>query len=212
MLYLCLSAQGVENALLQLGDYKYAEWRSDLIGSDIPQLTEVLKNKNHNFIVTCRPGVFTEDYDIKMLYTAALSGAEYVDLEIERAENNAHFIKDACIKSKKCKLIISYHNYDETPDVETLNNIILKCRLYGADIVKIACKANNKNDCSRILSLYQENKDIVAFCMGEFGKITRVASLYLGAKFTYVASSQEGNTAPGQLTLNQTSQILDILK
>ena len=209
MLYVCLSAEGVDNAMRQLGDNKCAELRVDLVKPTADEMIQMLSAEEYKYIVTCRPGVYEQDYDISMLETAALNGAEYIDLELERAAEFSLKLRRACLLSKKCKLIISYHNYETTPDAGILKGIIKYCKELGADIVKMACKSNSVSDNARILGLYGEYNDIVAFCMGETGKITRAASVMMGAPFTYAAADDGAPTAPGQLTIKQIKKILD---
>lgn len=81
----------------------------------------------------------------------------------------------------------------------------------GADLVKIATMANCKEDSSRMLSLYSKHKDIIAFCMGEAGMITRITAPFLGAEFTFASLDDASVTAPGQLSLDKMEKIYDIL-
>ena len=41
-------------------------------------------------------------------------------------------------KPTKCKLIVSSHNYQNTPSIEELGNLVAKLQSTGADIVKFA--------------------------------------------------------------------------
>ncbi len=207
MLYVCLSAQGTENALKQLGNSKYAELRIDLVKPTCNDLEKMLSNKDVSYIATCRPGAFDEPTSIAMLETAIKSGADYVDVEIERGQEIAARIKLAC-KNTTCKMIISYHNFEETPDFDELQAIVEKCVNYGADCVKIACKVNFPQDNAKLLSLYNLDENIVAFGMGEKGKISRLASLYCGAPFTYVSANFGNATAPGQISEKEISNLM----
>jgi len=208
MLYVCLSAEGVDNALRQLGDEKCAELRVDLVRPSMDEMKGLLAKKDVSYIVTCRPGVFDEETSLGYLMTAARLGADYIDIEIERGAEVAALMKSACDGSK-CKLIISYHNFDCTPSRDELRSIIDECRGRGADIVKIACKVNAPADNAALLSLYGDGDGIVAFGMGEIGKISRLASLGCGARFTYVASDNGAGTAPGQLTVSQMRRCIE---
>ena len=207
MLYVCLSAEGYNNALSQLGNSKYAELRIDLVKPSAVEIEKMLADKNVSYIATCRPGIFDEPTSISLLETAIKAGADYVDVEIERGEQIASHIKNVC-KGTTCKMIISYHNFEETPDIEELNKIVEQCVSYGADCVKIACKVNFPQDNAKLLSLYNLDENIVAFGMGEKGKISRLASLRCGAPFTYVAANSGNNTAPGQISENEMQELL----
>ncbi len=210
MLYTCLSAKGFDNCLKQLGENKFAELRLDLTEFDSDQLSEFMK-KQVSFIVTCRPGVFTESKRILLLKQAIKEGADYIDIETESDDETISELRKAC-EGTKCKLIISYHNFNDTPTVLEFDNIIKKCKDQGADIVKLASKVNSKADNAIILSLYSRYNNLVAFGMGADGAITRIASIYCGAPFTYVASNDGCSTAPGQFTLDKILQLINILK
>lgn len=181
---------------------------------DLMDLTEeevkLLFSEPCVLIATCRPGKFIEEERISMLTCAIQYGAQYVDVEIE---SEPHFLEKMRehAEDKGVKLIISYHNFLSTPSCEELDEIIKKARLLGADIVKIATLANSADDCARILSLYSRHKDIVAFCMGKEGVITRVAAPYLGAEFTFAAYDDSFATAPGQLTVEKMEKINELL-
>ena len=210
MLYVCLSAEGVENASKQLSDNKYAELRLDLVKPSTQEMIEMLSDKSVSFIVTCRKGAFDEETSLKMLEVAAQSGADYIDTEIERGEEIAQRLKNAC-KNSSCKLIISYHNFEETPDLEELHSIIRTCINYGADYVKLACKVNFPEDNAKLLSLYTLDENIVAFGMGELGKITRVACLKCGSPITYLAPDEGNKTAPGQFKVSEMKKLLELI-
>jgi 3-dehydroquinate dehydratase len=48
--------------------------------------------------------------------------------------------------------------------------------------------------------------------MGETGKITRVANLFLGSPFTFASISEEQKTASGQLTVSEINIIKNIIR
>ena len=174
-----------------------AEIRIDLLELDEMQLRSVF-NSHKNLIATHRAsdGDF-EKMDSKMTL-AIESGCAFIDIDIETPE----LFRNKLIENAKkngCKVILSYHNYLETPDSQTLNEIVLKLFEVGADIGKIACLANDEDDCKRVLQLYLKHNNIVAFSMGEIGKSTRIEILERGAPFTY-ASIEGKETAPGQMS------------
>jgi len=211
MLYVCLSAEGVDNAMRQLGQEKCAELRIDLVKPTMDQMKTLLADSSISYIVTCRPGAYSEETSIQYLETAAKCGAKYIDVEIERGPEVASRLADAC-KGTGCQLIISYHNFEETPARRKLADIIDQCLDGRADIVKLACKVNKPEDNSVLLSLYQDHSNIVAFGMGPLGKIARLASLKCGAEFTYVASDLGEGTAPGQFTVSEIRKALSVIE
>lgn len=183
-----------------------AEIRIDLCGMDEKAVADVFSQITVPTIATCRPEFCDDVKRAKLLKTAILSGATYVDVEIESQENFKNEILNFAHK-KGCKCIISYHNYEETPPRQKLQEIIDTCFSQGADVAKIATMARSKRDAARVLSLYESNDNIVALAMGEEGKISRVACLYLGSPFSFAAIDETHASANGQLTVAQMKEL-----
>ena len=142
-----------------------------------------------------------------MLIIAAKNGATYIDIELESDENYKKQLIDTA-RSCNCKIIISYHNFNETPDVDRLKSIVAQAKTFNPDFIKIVTKALVTDDNSRIFSLCETEKNLIAFTMGESGKESRIKSLKLGAPFIYAAYEQEQQSAEGQMTLNELKKIL----
>ncbi len=166
-------------------------------GTDIP------------LIATCRiEGSADMREAERRLKVAIAAGAKYVDLEIEAPAPMGKRIRRA---ARECgtTLIRSYHDFSGTPDAETLAEMVTKCRVFGSDIIKVATMARSAKDVERVMALYgmeypdgrvQEEGTLVAFCMGEAGKQSRLDCLRRGAPFTYAALDESEATAPGQWT------------
>lgn len=210
---ICVSIQkrSIEKCLEVIQDKELTELRLDLMCLSAKELQQLLSKSNTHIIATCRKCKITDNERIAILEAAIEFGASYVDIDINNSSEFINEIKDSCGKHS-CKLILSYHNYDETPNIDFLRQIITDCKAKGADLVKIACMASSKHDTARILSLYEKNENLVAFCMGEIGKITRIASLFLGAPFSYASVSEKNKTAPGQFTYQEMKQIIATLQ
>lgn len=61
------------------------------------------------------------------------------------------------------KIILSSHNFKETPPAEELHARAAAMRESGADIVKIATMANDITDAATVLSLLQQKTGKKAF-------------------------------------------------
>ncbi len=187
-----------------------AEIRLDLIKPLKEDIPGIFSRHPDKLIATCRPGYCSDARRGSLLKVAIESGAGWVDVEID----SEPVFMDEIInfaKSRKCKVILSYHNFTTTPSVAELEELTSLCFKRGGDIAKIACMANRTSDVARILSLYSKYTNLLALSMGEMGKISRIAALSLGAPFTYVSLQEAKSTAPGQMTLNEMKTILDIL-
>jgi 3-dehydroquinate dehydratase type I len=86
----------------------------------------------------------------------------------------------------------------------------------GADVVKIVPFARSWEDNLSILSMIpfakRRRQKIVAFCMGEKGKISRIFSSFLGAAWTYASLSKAKASAPGQMTVDEVKAVWRVLK
>ena len=96
-------------------------------------------------------------------------------------------------------VLISYHNLEETPPDATLEDIALRAKDMGADLVKIAAHANSRRDVARLLSFTYRCPHIplVTISMGRMGSISRVAAPMFGSRLSY--ARVESESAPGQL-------------
>lgn len=108
----------------------------------------------------------------------------------------------------QCDVIISYHNYERTPELDVLEDIVNQCYAQGADLAKIATHVNVNRDNSKILSLYKAPGRLVAIGMGDLGRISRIVAPFLGAEFTYASLSDSESTAPGQINYEKLSQFI----
>jgi len=190
--------------------WPFVEVRLDLLKVDPPKI-DLLAMQCRKWIATCRPACHLTERERTVFLAASLrSGATFVDIEFEAQQEYYQPLIDLA-KKYLCKSIISYHNFETTPDTDTLNRIIQQSLSMGADVVKIAVTANSPADCARVMSLYEHNEHLVAFAMGDIGKITRIAAPFLGAEFTFASVDESHLTAPGQLTALQMEMIYQII-
>lgn len=125
-------------------------------------------------------------------------GVAYIDLDITDSEL-IDMLKEG-VKSSPTRLILSYHNFGVTPSRGELVDVYVRCRSKGADVVKIVTMVNRVADNAVLMSLYEFSQgDMIAFGMGETGKITRIVAPLLGAPFTYACYSRDRKTAQGQI-------------
>ena len=61
---------------------------------------------------------------------------------------------------KGCKMIVSSHNFEETPKEEELQNMLQMMEEIDPDVVKIATTARDITDCARMLRLIRRAKGL----------------------------------------------------
>lgn len=206
---ICVSLQGKSLIeiydILDRPDVEMAEIRLDLCPLDETEREELFSTTDKPLIATCRSGRGISAAQAEQLLLEAIEdGATYIDLELEAPAQISRNIARAC-KEAGVMLIRSYHNHVRTPDTHELLDICARAVHYGANIVKIATLATSDGDWERMASIYKQRPEgsLVAFCMGEKGRSSRLECLSLGAPFSYASLSESEATAPGQFTLEQ---------
>jgi 3-dehydroquinate dehydratase type I len=185
-------------------------------------LKKLLAGRKGELIVTNRVkeegGAFIggEQERVALLTKAVALGSEFVDLEIRTEEALVLKLKkkiEAC--QGRTRLILSYHNLERTPSLRDLRKKIEEGQKAGADIIKIVPRAKQIEDNLKVLSLipYANKKglQIIAFCMGELGKISRIMAPLLGSYLSYASLTKGEESAPGQMTIGEFKQIFRML-
>ncbi len=194
-----------------------AEIRADLCNFSQEDLQELIETCEKPLLISCHvdPTLRGEEKfnrweAVKDLLLAAIeSGASFVDLDLNAPAHVSQEIQKKC-KNSGTRLIRSLHDYEKTPDTTLIRQAILRCFRYGADIAKIACKANSAEDVARLQGFYEtllednraiQASQLVLISMGELGSQARVDCLRYGAPFTF--ASYDEPTAEGQLNFEQ---------
>ena len=149
----------------------------------------------------------------KRLIRAIEAGARYVDVEIEAQKQMSKRVRSAAHESGTV-FIRSYHDFEGTDSLEALKAIVEKCIYHGADMVKIVTMAHSEADVKKVMALYEwchEEKasgnerigaladgGLIAFCMGEAGRRSRLDCLKYGSPYTYASLNADEAAAPGQ--------------
>jgi len=134
--------------------------------------------------------------------------ADYTDIELS-SRALIPYVRNLTKTSDK-KLIISYHNFELTPANWILREIFREGIRWGADIVKVAVKANSYEDTARLLCVArQEEGQKIIISTGKYGKISRVSGFIFGSVISYAYYKQA--TAEGQLSLEEMVKLREML-
>jgi len=199
----------VGNALIAI---KQANRLADLIELRVDYLRNaglglLFQNRKKPFIVTHRRkeegGRYRGDERKRLgvLQEAIDLGTDYVDVELATERS---WLQGLIRNKRSTRIILSFHDFRKTPPQKELQGLLDQMVGLEADVVKIVSFARSWEDNLNILSLIpfakERKQKIVAFCMGEKGKISRIFSPFLGAAWTYASLNQSKTSAPGQLT------------
>jgi len=143
-----------------------------------------------------------EETRLQSLIEAAQAGFDYVDVELS-TKNVTTFVDR--LKSDGAGVIVSHHDQRATPNLATLESILQKGKLAGADVCKIVTTAKNHEDDLRCLIFVNEHAKetkLVCFAMGRLGVPSRLLSPIYGAYFTFASSDRGRETGPGQIPIS----------
>jgi 3-dehydroquinate dehydratase/shikimate dehydrogenase len=174
-----------------------AELRLDYIQS--PDLPRLLEGRPCPVIVTCRPsregGQWRGDEGrrLELLAEADRLGADYIDVELDALH---HFRRHG-----NAQLIVSYHNYDQTPD--DLQAVARRIEAADADIVKLATMATSLADNLTAFDVLRSAaKPTICVTMGEHGHVSRVLGPKFGAFLVFASLGSGREAAPGQVPVD----------
>jgi 3-dehydroquinate dehydratase-1 len=207
MLCVSLGNANFEECLEAVKKYELCELRLDKLKLKDSELKKLFA-AGKKIIATYRPRNIKDAERMKRLKAVIDMGTTYVDIEVEATDA----FKEEIIlyaEKKKCKIIVSYHDYEKTPLREELKHIVEWCKSSSPDVIKIACHSRSDRDNARLLGLLDSDFKMIVIGMGAKGKVTRIFAPKLGAFCTYVTLSDRNKTAPGQLTKEEMEKILD---
>ncbi|MCI5146314.1 MAG: type I 3-dehydroquinate dehydratase [Candidatus Electrothrix sp. AR3] len=157
-----------------------------------------------------------EDKRIEPLLEAIRLRAAFIDFEL-RADPQLRQQLLAAIEREEgqTQMILSWHDFNSTPPTEKLTHILEQMIESKAHVGKIVTTAQRPEEVLRVLQLQKHaqkaNFPLSCFCMGEAGRISRLATLYLGGAMTYTCLADAQATAAGQLSLQQMYQLNTLL-
>jgi 3-dehydroquinate dehydratase type I len=191
------------------------EWRLDVTRD--PEVETVLPQSPLPVIATVRSveqgGHFagSRQEQLRLLIRAATSGSSYVDWEFRPGEP----LPDELSVMRE-RVILSYHDFEQTPADRELESLFDQMAASSTGVVKVVTLAQRMEDNISLLNLISRGRnrgmEVVAFCLGPLGRISRLACLLMGGAFTYAALESGAEAAPGQLTLAKMRQLLELLK
>ena len=204
------------------------EWRVDAFAAagDLAGCLEALQELRTTIaeiplVFTCRidreGGMqkMTQEKRLTLIVRAMESGhVDLVDIELC---NEREFIDriGATAKALGVKLILSYHNFQATPNQEFLAEKLTLAEEMGGDIAKIAVMPQDYNDVLTLLLATntarngQVNIPMVTIAMGEAGKISRLAGGLFGSDITFAAGRE--SSAPGQMSFHDLQRGMALL-
>jgi len=143
--------------------------------------------------------------------------ADFVDIELAAGEQAIGRLQSFRRRQKSpTRLIVSWHHISRTPSLARLKEIFQACVHAGADVVKVVPYARTMSDNLKVLRLIdyalKQDRPIIAMCMGEEGKFSRIMAPFRGSFLGFASAPGGRSSAPGQLTVNVMREFEHLLR
>lgn len=158
--------------------------------------------------------ISAEDYIELNLRAIGTGMIDLVDVELYRGEAAAETIV-AEAHDQDVAVIMSNHDFEQTPDQEEIVARLRRMQELGADIPKIAVMPRQHSDVLTLLNATDEmhrrfgGTPVITMSMGAMGAISRLGGETFGSAVTFAAVGQA--SAPGQIGITEMRRMLAIL-
>ena len=150
------------------------------------------------------------------MYTAACQAkcVELIDYELSNAPADIQALREVS-KASGIGMIMSFHNFQMTPDAATLDSKFAAAKQYGADVGKVAVMPNSDLDVLELLaatSRARETLDIplISMSMGGVGSLSRIMGWVYGSAATFAVG--KSSSAPGQIAIEDLRTTLAVVR
>ena len=151
-----------------------------------------------------------EEYLDVVDYIAKSGLFDALDIELERGDVAS--IVQAAHKTETT-VVMSYHNFAETPDSKDIMDKLDRMAIAGADVLKVALMPQKPEDVltlmqTTILARRTYDVPVISMSMGAAGQCSRVLGSLYGSCATF-ASLQKAS-APGQISAQTLAEYLNV--
>lgn len=172
-------------------------------------------------IFTCRSSkeggiqeISQEERQTLVIEAMSTGHVDIVDVELDNDDNFLNAILNGA-KETGVTLILSHHNFTETPPESIISDVLLRAQERGADIAKIAVMPNSYSDVLTLLSATNSlrggaiNVPMITISMGAKGGVSRLAGGLFGSDVTFAAGLE--SSAPGQHSIDGLRTAMSVL-
>lgn len=218
-----------ELAVILLKQPDVIEWRMDYFRNigNLPEVLAVARSIKEAagtipIICVCRSenegGESTplDEGEVVRLYSALCECklADIIDYELSKAPERRERLRKTS-RDNGVAMILSYHNFKETPDAAALLAKFSDAERYGADIAKVAVMPRNPEDVLTLMgSTWRASESVgiplIGMSMGALGAVSRMASGFFGSALTFAVGVS--SSAPGQIPIEELRAVLETVR
>ena len=139
---------------------------------------------------------------------------ELIDYELSNAPADLKTLRDVS-KANGVTMIMSYHNFQQTPDAATLDAKFAAAEKLGADVAKVAVTPQNEQDVLALLAATDRARQTIAIplismSMGGVGSLSRIMGWVYGSAATFAVG--KSSSAPGQIAIEELRAVLAVVR
>jgi 3-dehydroquinate dehydratase-1 len=150
------------------------------------------------------------------MYRAACEAqcVELIDYELSNRPEDIDALR-AVSKSNDIGLILSYHNFQTTPDAAALDGKFAAAAKLGADVGKVAVMPGGERDVLELLAATSRAREaldipLISMSMGGVGSLSRIMGWAYGSAATFAVG--KSSSAPGQIAVEDLRAALVITR
>ncbi|MEP6818902.1 MAG: shikimate dehydrogenase [bacterium] len=187
--------------------------------NDSASITKLLQQTACESILTFRPSQegghsALDDATRQSFWSDAIFSASFFDVELDLAEKFNANETSPSLPIDWSRTICSHHDFVGVP--AKLDQIYDRMGSTPARVLKIAVQANDAIDCLPVFQLLErareDGREMIAIAMGTAGVPTRILGPSRGAFLTYASLKNERETAPGQISARELSEVYRLEK
>jgi 3-dehydroquinate dehydratase I len=139
---------------------------------------------------------------------------DLIDYELSNAQEHLRQLRDVSA-THGIAMIMSYHNFEFTPDIDTLVGRFVEAHRLGADIAKVAVMPQDPQDVLTLLgATYKASQatsiPLISMSMGGIGSMSRIMGWLYGSAATFAVG--KSSSAPGQIAVDDLRATLAIAR
>ena len=132
------------------------------------------------------------------LFAQFLPLAAAIDIELRNVRALAGVI--AAARQRRLPVIVSFHDFAAVPPAARVQEIVRRAVAAGADVVKIAARADTAAALHRLLALLagRSPRPLSVMAMGRYGKVSRLLFAQAGSvlNYAYLGHANAGGQWP----------------
>lgn len=162
-----------------------------------------------------QPIDLAEEAVLDLYHAVCKSGlVALVDYEMGNEPEHVNRVRNL---SRRCgvKLVLSYHNFQQTPPEDELVAKIRMARQLDADVAKVAVMPGSLDDVLTVLratlvASREVRIPVISMAMGGYGALTRLCGGVFGSALTFAVGAS--SSAPGQVPIEDVRAALALLR